>query len=577
MSGLVKCPRAADDASNADYAKRSYVRLAILRKQIFGVDIDPPAVDALRKALLERIAPTDDLVDEAVTVVAANIRHGDSLTGPDFGIGRRVAPRAVATLFNEPHEGVPAGGPHPINWQRDFPAVAAAGGFDLVVGNPPYVRERNAKPLFDSLAATEIGRKWREARMDLWYYFVHRSLDLLRPGGILSLIVNSYWMSSRGAGRLIDRLQRETQFEEIVLLENARVFKHVAGRHMIFRLRNTGAVATPKYAASSGRTAGQPLPYGRGSENPAHPRACRVITNSDEYTVSHDELFQPGRVVVARPDSGQALFQNRIALSEFCDTRQGMAENPPVINRRLHREFAGRHPVGMGVFVLQPDEVERLNLSAPERSLLRPYYDTQAVGRYQISVEPTHQVLYLSRSTAPSLEGLANVAVHLEQFRPILERRREVQSGNIAWWHLHWPRAEQIFVQPRILSVQMGERPQFVFAERPTFVGFSINLILAKSQAAFALDVLCGILNSNLALTWFDRHANRRGINLEINAHLLHQFPLLKVRCRNRTNDRRAGLANGSEFNDDASQAVDAGENDRRPSLAAVQSDQTHT
>jgi hypothetical protein len=36
----------------------------------------------------------------------------------------------------------------------------------------------------------------------------------------------------------------------------------------------------------------------------------------------------------------------------------------------------------------------------------------------------------------------------------------------------------------------------------------------------------CGILNSDLALTWFDRHAKRRGINLEINAHLLRQFPL---------------------------------------------------
>jgi hypothetical protein len=72
----------------------------------------------------------------------------------------------------------------------------------------------------------------------------------------------------------------------------------------------------------------------------------------------------------------------------------------------------------------------------------------------------------------------------------------------------------------------MGQRPQFVFVERPTFVGFSINLILPQAHDVFALDVLTGVLNSNLALTWFDRHAKRRGINLEINAHLLQQFPL---------------------------------------------------
>lgn len=401
-------------------------------------------------------------------------------------------------LFSEPSEEHATAGPNPINWQRDFPAAFAAGGFDIIIGNPPYVRERNAKPLFDALGATELGRKWREARMDLWYYFVHRSLDLLRPGGILTFIVNSYWMSSRGAGKLIERLQQETSFEEIVLLENARVFKDVAGRHMIFRLRKTGAL----------------------------PATCRVVTASEEYTILRDELFQPGRLVVARPDPGQAIFSNRASLGEWYDTRQGMAENPPAINRRLHREFSGHFPVGMGVFVLQSDEVDRLNLCAAERALLRAYYDTSAVGRYRISSEPSHQVLYLSRLTAASLEELTNIAAHLERFRPILERRREVQSGKIAWWHLHWPRDEQIFVRPRILSVQMGKRPQFAFVERLTFVGFSINVILAKAEGAFPLDVLCGILNSNLALTWFDRHAKRRGINLEINAHLLRQFPL---------------------------------------------------
>jgi hypothetical protein len=74
--------------------------------------------------------------------------------------------------------------------------------------------------------------------------------------------------------------------------------------------------------------------------------------------------------------------------------------------------------------------------------------------------------------------------------------------------------------------MQMGERPQFVFAERPTFVGFSINLILGRDGSGSALDVLAGILNSDLARTWFERHAKRRGVNLEINAHLLRQFPL---------------------------------------------------
>ncbi|MFO1019598.1 MAG: Eco57I restriction-modification methylase domain-containing protein [Planctomycetales bacterium] len=73
------------------------------------------------------------------------------------------------------------------------------GGFDLIIGNPPYRREKDAKEQFEEIAGTPLGKKWRQARMDLWYYFLHRSLDLLHPMGLLCFVVNSYWTHSRGA------------------------------------------------------------------------------------------------------------------------------------------------------------------------------------------------------------------------------------------------------------------------------------------------------------------------------------------------------------------------------------------
>jgi hypothetical protein len=160
------------------------------------------------------------------------------------------------------------------------------------------------------------------------------------------------------------------------------------------------------------------------------------------------------------------------------------------------------------------------------------------VGRYRLADQPTHFVLYLTRRTAPQLDDFPNIADHLARFRPILERRRETREGKCAWWHLHWPREEEIFRQPRILSVQMGQRPQFAFAERPTFVGFSINLILPGRAPGLPLEVLTGILNSDLARRWFERHAKRRGVNLEINAHVLREFP---VPMRDETFEPRIG------------------------------------
>lgn len=514
----------------------------IVRDCLFGVDIDPAAVSSLRRSLIGRI--TADQPDAAAKrVIESNIRLGDAITGPGF---------EVTAGQPTPARGEPSatGGAEPLDWDAAFPAIAGAGGFDLIVGNPPYLRERDARELFARLATTEMGRRWREARMDLWYYFVHRSLDLLRPGGVLSFVVNSYWTASRGARKLIARLERETRFEEIELLGDEPLFEGVTGRHMIFRLRKNRADGSPATGdgcrivgpacragpqAPPGLTSGRPSQTERGvtarpalraGPEPKPQLTAGPLRQSGPTLLSHAELFQHGRLVLAPPDGRPLARGDTLPLGASFDTRQGMAENPPAITRRLAREFDGRYAAGEGVFVLTAREVDRLGLTDRETQLLRPYFDTVAIRRYSLPPDPTHQVLYLTRETAPTLDDCPHIAAHLSRFRPILERRRETRLGRCAWWHLHWPRDESIFLRPRILSVQMGRRPQFVFVDRPAYFGFSVNAILERAPDAPSLSALTGLLNSTTASGWFEGHAKRRGIHLDINAHVLRQFPL---------------------------------------------------
>jgi SAM-dependent methyltransferase len=506
-------------------------RLEVVRRQLFGVDIDPAAVDQLRKTLFDKVGAAGNLAESAWSVLEENIRCGNALTGAGFdALPPSGSARPAGKLRTRPRDGM-----HDLDWGEAFPEAAAARGFDLVIGNPPYLRERDARALFEQLARTRLGRQWREARMDLWYYFAHRGLDLLRPGGVLSFVVNSYWTASRGARRLIGRLERESQLEMIELLGNQPLFARVAGRHLVFRARKV-ALPTDGPLAAEGAADRELMPERRGG-------LCRIITvppesaNKDadsekrspailgEYHVPHAELFHGNRLVLAPPDRLQGIRDRTVPLGQLFDTRQGMAENPPTINRRTEREFAGRYKAGEGVFVLRDDEIRQLDPTRSERALLRPYFDTVELGRYMLPEEPTRQVLYLTRTTAPTLEGFPRVAAHLRRFRPILQRRRETREGKCAWWHLHWPREESIFLKPRILSVQMGRRPQFVYAERPTFVGFSVNVILFAKAEAPSLAALTGLLNSSVALDWFARHPTRRGVHLEINGHVLREFP----------------------------------------------------
>ncbi|MEZ6054448.1 MAG: N-6 DNA methylase [Planctomycetaceae bacterium] len=119
----------------------------VISRHLFGVDIDPVAVVDVHRRLHQVIQSTDNDLHHPSKSWQSNFVQGDALTGPDFH-------QASVKRFDSPSEG--------LDWQTTFPQVAAAGGFDLIIGNPPYVREKNAKPLFDRLANSELGRRYRQ-------------------------------------------------------------------------------------------------------------------------------------------------------------------------------------------------------------------------------------------------------------------------------------------------------------------------------------------------------------------------------------------------------------------------------
>lgn len=500
-------------------ARAGSSRLDVVRRHVFGVDADGGAIESLKQRVAQWIG-NDSNAAEVERVLNANFLCGDALVGSDW---TDIA--SVRELSDRPAE-------DGIDWTIAFPDVAVDGGFDLVIGNPPYRRELNARADFDRIAASPLGRKWRRARMDLWHYFLHRGLDLLKPAGTLCYIVNSYWTGSTAARSVRERLALETTLEEVVLFGATRLFRGVSGRHMIFRARKRFDPAA----------------------------VCRVVDLSEmpldklETTLSQDDGFG-GPVGSVREvaqselwcgglggwkDDGRALATTcgEPLLGEVFEVRQGIAENPPFITKALAAELGDASLVGRGVFVLTDAEVESLDLSARERALLRPYFALSSVARFRLASEPSHWLLYLTKQTAPRLDELPNMARHLRPFRAALARRREVRSGALAWWHLHWPREERLFTAPRILCKQMDREPSFVFAEQPTFVGFSQHVIVERtrrpdmtgsgSRAVDSLPALSAILNSLVARDWFETKAKRRGANLDISGTVLKQFPLPK-------------------------------------------------
>ncbi len=155
-------------------------RTAILKRNIFGVDLDSQAVEIARLNLLIRGLAQRELLP----FLDQNIRRGNSLISGE--------PEALKKWFGDEWEEK-----HPLDWEKVFPKVMSDGGFDVVIGNPPYVR-------VDALPKEEK-RLWKDGfgsavgKYDVYYLFLELASRLISDKGCIGFITpNRYCTNTTG-------------------------------------------------------------------------------------------------------------------------------------------------------------------------------------------------------------------------------------------------------------------------------------------------------------------------------------------------------------------------------------------
>ncbi len=164
----------------------------ILKNNLYGVDVNEEAIEICRLSIWIKTAERG----KRLTDLDRTIRSGNTLIADP-----EVDPRSA------------------FDWRAAFPEVFADGGFDVVVGNPPYVRQEllgEIKPYLASHYRAYHGVA------DLYVYFFERGLELLRPGGRLSFVVTNKWLRAGYAEPLRGLLAEEAWPETLVDLGHAK-------------------------------------------------------------------------------------------------------------------------------------------------------------------------------------------------------------------------------------------------------------------------------------------------------------------------------------------------------------------
>jgi len=199
-------------------------RMRILTTHLFGVDSDPQAVEVCRLSLLlkawleeERETPTGPLAREDLQVLPSLSEHilsGNALIGSDFFAGHRQPDEDEVQRVN------------PLDWQRAFPDAINAGGFDVILGNPPFINARLALQEHGPEAKRYLACRYQTAQgaYDLYVLFVEKSLELLRRQGRAGMVLPNKIASLDYAARCRALLLTHTSLERITDVSALRVF-----------------------------------------------------------------------------------------------------------------------------------------------------------------------------------------------------------------------------------------------------------------------------------------------------------------------------------------------------------------
>jgi adenine-specific DNA-methyltransferase len=383
------------------------------------------------------------------------------------------------------------------------------GGFDIVIANPPYLKERDNAKVFKPVNESLYGLKYHQGKMDYWYYFLHRAIDSKNNKGGISFITSRYWIQSSGATKLINRIKENIYFSSVLDIGKVKVFDNVVGQHIVSVYDSIGENKTIyKNVDNTIDDIFSTIDTENISISNIDP--LRIIQNNEiRFTFSKVDLEK----------------HNIITLGDVLDCSQGVVEAPDKISRKaFNLQPIEGVSIGEGIFVL--NKTEKFANGFNNENCIKPYLDPNAIGRYCIN----HSDEFLIYSDKNVKEEIKNgkyekIKAHLDKYRPY------ITSSNKPYG-IHRARKQKYFDNPKLICKGMFSSPDFTYDDEKYYVGFSFTVMIQKDPD-FLLKYVLAILNSKVSHYWFIYNGKRRGIGFDIGVKKFRQFPIIKTNLSN--------------------------------------------
>jgi len=484
-----------------------YKKGEILKSNIFGVDLDPQAVEITMMSLYIKILEGEQALPhnkELLPSLSNNIRCGNSLIGYDFFEQKTLAEDSDREKVNAFEWDSKATGFGRITDRNK--------GFDAIIGNPPYVR---------SILLREEPKTWEYYRthyktafkeFDIYLCFLEKANSLLAPDGRLGFIMPNKWLHAE-MGEAARRYFRENMaIESIINFGSFQVFDEVTTYTMLIFLlkKQNAAIQVFNYAGLAD--------------------AKQVKLNFDDKNYWENGLFKyetltdvPWNFVTGEAQQILRKFETLPKFGEYFSLAKGTGTDADQVFFVRKISETGNH---YRVFSRQTQKEYYF-----EKTLIKPSAKGKDIDSYEIRDSSQLLIFPYRNKELIDKKGIQNLSPnlwkYLEECREPLEKRENGRWKGSNFYCYGRPQNHELLAFKKILVPAIVNKAKAAWDAVGLHVIDSVYFVRRKKQSNIADGYVLALLNSNL-LTYFlmKTSSNLRGGYFSMKPGYVDRFPL---------------------------------------------------
>ncbi len=409
-----------------------------------------------------------------------------------------------------------------FEWRFEFPEILDKDGkfigFDAIIGNPPYIREPDNKEAFNGLHKLECYK----GKMDLWFLFACKGIDLLKKGGRISFIATNNWISNYGASKFRNKVLNTTKIEEYIDFGEYLVFDSADVLTMIFTLNKTPKLENyyTNYSKVLDKTIKEEeiKEFLLGIKNKKTKKYSSLVCNKN--LIDRNIVFLDDKIIkILNKIEGKKNF----ILDKNKEIAQGIVTPNDSVNKKSLEILGESYRLNEGIFNLCTEELKYLNLNKNELQLIKPLYTSKEINRFYTNENNLNWIIYTDSSfkNIEKMNDFPKLKYHLDRFVDVI-------SSDNRPYGIHRARNEYFFKGEKILSLRKCvNRPLFSYVDFDSYVNQSYYVI--KSER-INLKYLTALLNSKLIAFWLKHKGKMQGNNFQVDKEPLLDIPIMSIK-----------------------------------------------